>query len=103
MDTVLCDSIRRFEGLEREEIIKRFASIEFNRFLDYYRDAPDLNISEKSGPRDGERYATGDRFFINIGKMDGVEKGGLLNIPLFLPDWTTELLTQSQQALSSPD
>ncbi len=30
-------------------------------------------------------------------------KGGLLNIPLFLADWTTELLTQSQQAPSSPD
>jgi len=74
------------EGLSREEIIKRFASIEFNRFLDYYRDAPDLNQTEKpaygerSFSEKGERYAIGDRFFINIGKMDGVEKGALLNI-----------------------
>jgi ATP-dependent RNA helicase DeaD len=70
------------EGLDREELIKRFASIEFNRFLDYYRDAPDLNIPEKQQVSSGshDRYKTGDRFFINIGKMDGVEKGALLGI-----------------------
>jgi ATP-dependent RNA helicase DeaD len=77
---------QELEGLNREELIKRFASIEFNRFLDYYRDAPDLNISEKTGYAEkgrgekAERYLTGDRFFINIGKMDGVEKGGLLSV-----------------------
>lgn len=82
---------RELEELSREDIIKRFASIEFNRFLEYYRDAPDLNQTEKpswgergSGERGngekGERYTTGDRFFINIGKMDGVEKGALLSI-----------------------
>ena len=69
------------KDLDREELIKRFASIEFNRFLEYYRDAPDLNISEKSGKSaSGERYRTGDRYFINLGKMDGLDKGGLLNL-----------------------
>lgn len=72
---------KELEAISREEIIKRFASIEFNRFLDYYRDAPDLNVSEKSDRgATSERYATGDRFFINVGKMDGVEKGELLNL-----------------------
>lgn len=77
---------QELDGLGREELIKRFASIEFNRFLDYYRDAPDLNIAEKTGYAEKgrsektERYMTGDRFFINIGKMDGVEKGGLLSV-----------------------
>ncbi len=31
------------KDLTKQELIKRFASIEFNRFLDYYRNAPDLN------------------------------------------------------------
>ena len=39
-----------------------------------------MNISEKSSAGRNERYATGDRFFINLGKMDGIEKGGLLNV-----------------------
>ncbi|MDZ4823488.1 MAG: hypothetical protein SH856_08520 [Flavobacteriales bacterium] len=33
------------EELSREEIIKRFVSIEFNCFADYYRNAPDLNAN----------------------------------------------------------
>lgn len=36
------------EELPKEEIIKRFVSLEFNRFLDYYKDAPDLNVDTRS-------------------------------------------------------
>ena len=35
--------------LDKKEIIKRFVAVEFNHFLDYYRDAADLNA--KSKPR----------------------------------------------------
>src|SRR5690606_6528811 len=31
------------KDLSKEDLIKRFASIEFNRFLDYYRNAPYIN------------------------------------------------------------
>ena len=34
----------KWSDLNRKEIIKKFLSVEFNRFLDYYRNAPDLNI-----------------------------------------------------------
>ena len=34
----------KWSDLSRKEIIKKFLSVEFNRFLDYYRNAPDLNI-----------------------------------------------------------
>lgn len=34
----------KLEWLSREELIKHFVSVEFNRFLDYYKDAGDLNI-----------------------------------------------------------
>jgi len=69
------------KDLTKPELIKRFASIEFNRFLDYYRNAPDLNQDDRgrsSSDGEGERYITGSRFFINLGKMDGMEKGDML-------------------------
>jgi len=71
------------EGLTKQELIKRFASTEFNRFLEYYRNAPDLNSDGKRPSADGEgedRYVTGSRFFINLGKMDGLEKAGMLEL-----------------------
>jgi ATP-dependent RNA helicase DeaD len=75
-----------FADLSKEEIIKRFASIEFNSFLDYYKDAPDLNVPEdtRATARDGERFArTGTRadftrLFINLGSVDGFTRGDLL-------------------------
>lgn len=69
------------QDLSKNDLIKRFASIEFNRFLDYYRNAPDLNIEDrKPGEHEAERYRLGGRFFINLGKMDGMEKGDLLEL-----------------------
>ncbi|MBO7268928.1 MAG: DEAD/DEAH box helicase, partial [Bacteroidales bacterium] len=38
----------KWKDLSRKEIIKKFLSVEFNRFLDYYRNAPDLNIVQES-------------------------------------------------------
>ena len=49
--------MKQLEDLSKEEILKRFVSIEFNRFLDYYKDAEDLNYHEHVRER-GER---GDR------------------------------------------
>lgn len=67
--------------LSKEDIIKRFTSLEFNHLLDYYRGAPDLNQSKTSeADQVGERFTTGDRLFINLGKMDGLDKGRLLSL-----------------------
>ncbi len=33
--------------LTKEDIINRFVSLEFNRFLDYYKDAQDINIEDR--------------------------------------------------------
>ncbi len=68
------------ESLSKEEIIKRFTALEFNHFLDYYRGAPDLNQSDKGErePRQSEFTGGGDRLFINLGKMDGLDVGKLL-------------------------
>lgn len=72
---------QELHDISKQELIKRFASIEFNRFLDYYRNAVDLNQDEGRGhDSDGDRFSTGSRFFINLGKMDGLEKGSLLSL-----------------------
>jgi len=44
---------RKLDWMSKEEIIRRFVSLEFNRFLEYYRDAKDLNVEE-------EKRGTGD-------------------------------------------
>ncbi|HTH57106.1 MAG TPA: DEAD/DEAH box helicase [Cyclobacteriaceae bacterium] len=85
IDSFLPEVYHELKDLSKEDIIKRFASIEFNRFLEYYRDARDLNKSEKRAPyinEGGEErgYSTGDRIFINIGKMDGLDTGNLLGL-----------------------
>jgi ATP-dependent RNA helicase DeaD len=79
-----------FKDMSKEEFIKRFASIEFNRFLDYYKNAPDLNASVEEGRRDrddrgdrGERGAPSGpsaytRLFINLGSVDEFNRGDLL-------------------------
>lgn len=44
---------KKLEWLNREELIKKFVSVEFNRFLAYYKGAKDLNQSDRS--RDDSR------------------------------------------------
>ena len=69
------------EDLSKEDIIKRFTALEFNHFLDYYRGAPDLNNSDKSDRAERghtDHVVSGDRLFINLGKMDGLDAGKLL-------------------------
>lgn len=55
---------KKLAWLEREELIKHFVSMEFNRFLDYYKDAPDINVDESREGRDSgrsERRGRGER------------------------------------------
>jgi ATP-dependent RNA helicase DeaD len=84
IDSFLPEVYHELRDLSKEDIIKRFASIEFNRFLEYYRDAKDLNKPDKGKMLEGEigreAFTTGDRIFINVGKMDGLDKGSLLGL-----------------------
>jgi ATP-dependent RNA helicase DeaD len=57
---------KKLAWLDREELIKHFVSVEFNRFLTYYENAPDINVDESySNERDfsgrGVRSERGDR------------------------------------------
>ncbi|MBK6997069.1 MAG: DEAD/DEAH box helicase [Saprospiraceae bacterium] len=72
------------KDLSKEELIKRFASVEFNRFLSYYRTAPDINIYPRGDKRAARPTAlpgtqTGTvRLFVSVGEMDGVNKKDFL-------------------------
>ena len=41
----------KLQSIDREELIKRIVSLEFNRFLEYYKNARDLNVAAKSDDR----------------------------------------------------
>jgi len=85
--------MERIQDLSKEDIIKRFASLEFNRFLDYYKNAPDLNVDARESGRssDGERSERGERrgrsaepgytrLFMNLGTVDELSRGDLLSL-----------------------
>ena len=86
------DSIyEKLAGLSKEELIQHFVYNEFNRFLEYYKNAPDLNGSLRSNGRDrGERGDRGGRssrdrdsftrFFINVGKKDNLTPARLIGV-----------------------
>ncbi|MDZ4824345.1 MAG: DEAD/DEAH box helicase [Flavobacteriales bacterium] len=64
------------EELSREEIINRFVSIEFNRFADYYRNAPDLNVNAEHSSSERKSSPAGVvKLYANIGQMDGFDFG----------------------------
>ncbi|MFA5574474.1 MAG: DEAD/DEAH box helicase [Brumimicrobium sp.] len=77
--------------LSKEEVIKLFVSAEFNRFLNYYKKAGDLNAtpskssvrSEGRGNQKGRRRRDDEnqqRFFVSLGEKDGLNRGALLRL-----------------------
>ena len=41
---------RKLEWLDKEDIIKRVVSLEFNRMIDYYKDNDDIEVVERTLP-----------------------------------------------------
>jgi ATP-dependent RNA helicase DeaD len=72
----------KLEGLSREELIKHFVSAEFNRFLNYYKNAQDINISHETSHNVSSRRgnSTFTRLFINIGKRDNLNPARLIGL-----------------------
>jgi len=80
---------KKLEWLDKEDIITRFVSLEFNRFLEYYKNAADLNVSAENyserKPKKRDDYANMSgqgytRLFINVGKMDGVYPAEIISL-----------------------
>lgn len=67
----------QLSDLSRDELIKRFVSVEFNQFLSYYQDADDINAADDYTRKTAENFT---RFYINLGKMDKVNPPKLMGI-----------------------
>ena len=87
--------MEQLEDYSKEDLIKRFVSAEFNKFLSYYENSRDLNASQRSGGNDRDDYGSrkrgsrdrGDRndankqrFFVSLGRKDGFNHGALLRL-----------------------
>lgn len=68
---------KKLETMSREDLIKRFVSMEFNHFLAYYKDAKDLNADVGLGyGRDRDRPVRDGKFGRDGGKFGREEKWG---------------------------
>ncbi len=97
---------KKLDWLEKEDIIKRIVSLEFNRLIDYYQAADEIEEPSDSGSKEkkgSERRKKdfGDkssktpekgysRIFINIGKTDGVNPANLMG---FINDYVPGKIT----------
>ncbi|MFO7655647.1 MAG: DEAD/DEAH box helicase [Bacteroidales bacterium] len=71
---------KKLAWLSREDLIKHFVSIEFNRFISYYENAPDLNVPEKYEKEKRGSNKDFSRIFINLGSENGVSKMELIEL-----------------------
>jgi ATP-dependent RNA helicase DeaD len=100
----------RFADINKDEVLKRVAALEFDRFLRYYENAEDLNARERREERGryamegrGERRrdtrgrefagnGNSTRLFVNLGTKDGFYKASFLQFILDMSDLNKEVL-----------
>lgn len=98
MDKYTPGVIKKLGWLSGEDLIKRVLSLEFKRLLDYYKDAPTLDVIEEKSKRDKRRNSDSaksmtdtdkdrrtaekgmERIYINVGKRDGFYAGNLIDM-----------------------
>tara|TARA_B110000003_G_scaffold266720_1_gene294113 strand:+ start:818 stop:2626 length:1809 start_codon:yes stop_codon:yes gene_type:complete len=74
IDPYLNDINNLFEDVSKDELIKKFFSVEFTRFFNYYKKTKDLNSpSDGNHSQDYGKEDNSTRFFINIGSKDGYD------------------------------
>ena len=89
---------RKLSWLSQEDLLKRVISLEFNRLLDYYKDAPTIDfIDEKPSKKQRKESKKGEprsdaekdrrtaergmeRIYVNVGKRDGFYAGNLIDM-----------------------
>ena len=88
---------RKLEWLSEQDLLKRVISLEFNRLLDYYKDAPKIDVVDEkarskeriskrdlfsvNGDKDRRTAAKGmARLYVNLGKRDGFYAGNLIDL-----------------------
>ena len=94
IETFLPGIYRKLDWLDKEDLIKRVVSLEFNRFLDYYKNAPEIEQpkanekkSEVKESRKGDKEKVGrkaekgyTRLFLNLGKTDGFYTNQIIDL-----------------------
>lgn len=94
IETFLPGIYRKLDWLDKEDLIKRVVSLEFNRFLDYYKNAPEIEQpkanekkSEAKESRRGDKEKVGrkaekgyTRLFLNLGKTDGFYTNQIIDL-----------------------
>ncbi len=92
IEPLYADIAEKLKHFDREELIKRFISLEFNQFLEYYQYAPDLNVrdsvkkqqhgkkAQRQDRNSGSPYSKNGltRFSLNVGRRQGIEPQGLI-------------------------
>jgi ATP-dependent RNA helicase DeaD len=105
----------KFADISKEEVLKRVAALEFDRFLKYYENAEDLNVREREHARERKTLDRGDRrdgvrdkgrsrqqeydangdytkLFVNLGSKDGFYKASFLQFILDMSDLRKDVL-----------
>ncbi len=72
--------IESFSDKSKEDVIKSFLSLEFNRFLEYYKNALDLNENRGSRERGKPEGMPMTRYFVSVGELDGLDKSGMVRL-----------------------
>ena len=94
IETFLPGIYRKLDWLSKEDLIKRVVSLEFNRFLDYYKNAPEIvqpkandKKAETKESRKGDKEKVGrkaekgyTRLFLNLGKTDGFYTNQIIDL-----------------------
>lgn len=94
IETFLPGIYRKLDWLDKEDLIKRVVSLEFNRFLDYYKNASEIEQpkanekkSEAKESRKGDKEKVGrkaekgyTRLFLNLGKTDGFYTNQIIDL-----------------------
>ncbi|MDC0177332.1 DEAD/DEAH box helicase [Polaribacter sp.] len=81
MEEFLPSIYEKLTSFDREELIKKFVSLEFNTMLKYYENSKDLNdLSSRDNSRARTVNENMTRFFINIGRKDSLNPGKLIGL-----------------------
>jgi len=78
IDKYLTSINELFEDTSKDELIKKFFSVEFTRFYNYYQKTKNLNVTDSRGDdhdggRDYRKSSNDSRYFINVGRKDGYD------------------------------
>ena len=82
IESFIPDIMKKLDWLDREELIKKFVSVEFNRFLSYYSNLKDVetpveSLKLKSNKNSNYSFT---RFFINLGMLDSLKPKTLIDM-----------------------